>query len=180
MTARIKTTQLLKQVKVVASDADGAFGVRADDKEISLGRADAYRLQAVYDSEDTTADATAPSMTLTGISGTFTRGEKISGSSSSARGRVLTTTSPMSYTLNGTFGVQDFAAGETITGDSSGATATVGELTAGSKIITSNFELDTGQRDNVYDIARIVRKPNVASPRGRLLVIFDHFTHGAG
>ena len=46
-----------------------------------------------------------------------------------------------------TFGVQDFSAGETITGDSSGATATV-ELTAGSKIITSNFELDTGQRDN--------------------------------
>ena len=24
--------------------ADGAYGVRADDKEISLGRADAYRL----------------------------------------------------------------------------------------------------------------------------------------
>nr|BAR35960.1 VrlC protein [uncultured Mediterranean phage uvMED] len=178
--SRIKTTNLLKQVKVVASDADGAYGVRADDKEISLGRADVYRLQAVYDSEDTTADATAPSMTLSNISGTFTRGEKIVGVTSNARGRVLTTTSPMSYTLNGTFGVQDFAAGETITGDSSGATATVGELTAGSKIITSNFELDTGQRDNVYDIARIVRKPNVASPRGRLLVIFDHFTHGAG
>ena len=43
----------------------------------------------------------------------------------------------MSYTLNGNFGVQDFVAGETITGDSSGATATVGTLTAGSKIITS-------------------------------------------
>ena len=47
----------------------------------------------------------------------------------------------MSYTLNGNFGVQDFSAGETITGDSSGATATVGTLTAGSKIITSNFEV---------------------------------------
>ena len=74
----------------------------------------------------------------------------------------------------------DFSSGETITGESSGATATVGTLTAGSKIITSNFELDTGQRDNFYDIARIVRKPNVASPRGRLLVIFDYFIHGAG
>ena len=138
---------------------------------------DVYRLQAVYDSEDTSSDATAPSMTLTNISGTFTRGEKIVGATSNAKGRVLTTTSPMSYTLNGTFGVQDFASGETITGDSSGATATVGTLT-GSKVITSNFELDTGQRDNLYDISRIVRKPNVASPRGRLLVIFDHFTHG--
>ena len=180
VTARIKTTNLLKQVKVVASDADGSYGVRASDKEISLGRADVYRLQAVYDSEDTSADATAPSFTLSNIVGTFTRGEKIVGATSNAKGRVLTTTSPMSYTLNGTFGVQDFSAGETITGQSSGATATVGTLTAGGKIITQNFELDTGQRDNIYDIARIVRKPNVASPRGRLLVVFDHFTHGAG
>ena len=64
---------------------------------------DVYRLQAVYDSEDTSADATAPSMTLSNISGTFTRGEKIVGATSNAKGRVLTTTSPMSYTLNGNF-----------------------------------------------------------------------------
>ena len=63
MSPRIKTTNLLKQVKVVASDDDGAFGVRADDKEISLGRADVFRLQAVYDSEDTSTDASTPSMT---------------------------------------------------------------------------------------------------------------------
>ena len=125
VTARIKTTQLLKQVKVVASDADGSYGTRSDDKEISLGRADAYRLQAVYDSEDTSADATAPSMTISNISGTFIRGEKITGSTSFAKGRVLTTTSPMSYTLNGNFGATNFGVGETITGESSGATATV-------------------------------------------------------
>ena len=70
--------------------------------------------------------------------------------------------------------------GETITGQSSGATATVGTLTAGSKIVTQNFELDTGQRDNIYDIARIVRKPNGVVPSGRLLVVFDFFSHGAG
>jgi len=180
VTARIKTTNLCKQVKVVASDEDGAFGVRSGDKEISLGRADVYRLQAVYDSEDTSADATAPTMEISNLSGTFTRGEKITGGTSGAKGRVLSTTSPISYSLNGTFGVTDFSVGETITGESSGATATVGTKTDGSKIITQNFELDTGQRDNVYDIARIVRKPNVASPRGRLLVVFDHFTHGAG
>ena len=49
----------------------------------------------------------------------------------------LTTTSPMSYTLNGNFGVQDFTAGETITGQSSGATATVkatGAFTALNKL----------------------------------------------
>ena len=54
-------------------------------------------------------------------------------------------------------GSTDFTASETITGSSSGATATVGTITAGSKVITSNFVLDTGQRDNFYDIARIIR-----------------------
>ena len=76
------------------------------------------------------------------------------------------------------FGVTDFVVGETITGQSSGATATVGTLT-GSKIVLQNFELDTGQRDNLYDIARIVRKPGVV-PSGRLLVVFDFFSHGSG
>ncbi len=180
VTARIKTTNLLKQVKVLASDDDGAYGVRASDKEISLGRADVYRLQAVYDSEDTSADATAPTMEISSIVGTFTRGEKITGGTTNAKGRVLTTTTPMTYTLNGTFGVTDFAVGETITGESSGATATVGTKTAGSKIVTQNFELDTGQRDNIYDIGRIVRKPGVVSPSGRLLVVFDFFSHGSG
>ena len=58
VSARIKTTNLMKQVKVLASDADGSFGIRASDKIISLGRADVYRLVGVFDSEDTSADAT--------------------------------------------------------------------------------------------------------------------------
>jgi hypothetical protein len=178
--SKIKTTNLSKQVKVVASDADGAFGCRATDKEISLGRADVFRLQAVFDSEDTSSDATAPTLTLGTVTGTFTRGEKITGSSSGATARIITTTSPIQYVLTGGFGATDFTTSDTITGESSSATSTVSTVTAGSKVITSNFTLDTGQRDNFYDIARIVRKPGVASPLGRLLVVFDFFTHGSG
>ena len=74
----------------------------------------------------------------------------------------------------------DFTAAETITGASGGATATVGTLTAGSKVITSSFVLDTGQRDNFYDIARLVRKPTASTPIGQLLVIYDYFSHGTG
>ena len=48
----------MKQVKVLASDDDGSFGIRQSDKTISLGRADVYRLVGVFDSEDTSADAT--------------------------------------------------------------------------------------------------------------------------
>ena len=175
-----KTTNLSKQVKVVASDADGAFGCRATDKEISLGRADVFRLQAVFDSEDTSSDATAPTLTLGTVTGTFVRGEKITGSSSGATARIITTTSPIQYALTGGFGATDFTTSDTITGDSSGATSTVSTVTAGSKVITSNFTLDTGQRDNFYDIARIVRKASAEKPLGRLLVVFDFFSHGSG
>ena len=180
VSARIKTTNLMKQVKVIASDDDGSFGIRASDKTISLGRADVYRLVGVFDSEDTSADATLPSMTVTSTSGTFTRGERITGGTSGAKARLSNASSPLSYVLQGGFGATDFSSGETITGESSGATATVGTLTAGSKVITSNFELDTGQRDNFYDIARIVRKANTAAPLGRLAIVFDFFSHGAG
>ena len=46
--------------------------------------------------------------------------------------------------------------------------------------ITSRFELDSGQRDNFYDIGRIRLKPGALKPTGRLLVDFDFFAHGSG
>ena len=179
VSAKAKTTNLSKQLNVVPTGAAGAFGVRATDKEISLGRSDVFKLQAVFDSETTDA-ATAPQFTISNLVGTFLRGEKITGASSGAVARIISTTSPISYVLTAGFGATDFTSTETITGTSSGATATVGTLTAGSKVITSSFTLDTGQRDGFYDISRLVRKPIAASPIGRLLVIYDYFSHGTG
>ena len=46
--------------------------------------------------------------------------------------------------------------------------------------ITDRFILDTGQRDNFYDIGRIKLKPGAIVPTGQLLVKFDFFSHGAG
>ena len=46
--------------------------------------------------------------------------------------------------------------------------------------ITSRFELDTGQRDNYYDIGRIKLKTGAIAPTGRLLINFDFFSHGSG
>ena len=52
--------------------------------------------------------------------------------------------------------------------------------TASDTDITSRFDLDTGQRDNFYDIGRIKLKPGELTPTGRLLVDFDYFSHGSG
>ena len=56
-----------------------------------------------------------------------------------------------------------------------GTNATTSDLN-----ITNRYELDDGQRDNFYDIGRIKLKPGMPPPGGRILVIFDYFTHGAG
>ena len=180
---KAKTTQLSKQLKVLEYDSDttaGAYGTRATDKDISLGRADVYRLQAVFDSEDTSADAEAPTLTLTTTTGTFVRGERIEGSTTGALGRTVSTVTPLQYTLIGGVSADDFAVGETVTGVHSGATAVISAKTQGSKNITNLFTLDTGQRDNFYDIARLVRKTGAPTPLGRLLIIYDYLEHGAG
>ena len=149
----------MKQVKVTTGASD-AYGTRPTDRTISLGRADVFNLAAVYDSEDVSTDAAAPTLTIGTITGTFTRGEKITGSASGATGRIISTSSPISYVVSS--GI--FTTSDTITGESSGASAAVSATTVGSDVVTSRFTLDTGQRDNFYDISRIVRKPSAEKP----------------
>ena len=171
-----KTVKLMKQLKVVSGTTD-AFGTRPSDATISLGRADVFNVVAVFDSEDASTDAVAPQFTLTNSSGTFTRGEKITGGTTGATARVISISSPMSYVL---ISAVAFASGETITGESSGASATVGTLTGGSIDIKNSYLFDDGQRDNFYDISRIVRKTSAAAPTGRLLIVYDYLEHGTG
>ena len=175
-TAKAKTAQLMKQVKVVPGTTD-AYGTRPTDKNISLGRADVFKLVAVFDSEDTSTDAVAPTITVNTQSGIFTRGEKITGGTSKATGRIVNISSPISYVSSN---AKLFKIGDIITGESSGATATITAVTAGDSVVTNRFLLDSGQRDNYYDVARIVRKPSAQKPLGRLLIIHDYLEHGAG
>ena len=176
--AKTKTVKLMKQVKVVPGSTD-AYGTRPTDKTISLGRADAFKLVGVLDSELTGSDATVPELTIGTITGTFTKGEQITGSVSGAKGRIITTSSPMQYILNrGT--TAQFTASDVITGFSSGASAQVATVTSGSTNITDRYLLDTGQRDNYYDVSRIVRKPGSVDPLGRLLIVYDYMEHGTG
>ena len=176
VTAKTKTTQLMKQVKVVEGDTH-AYGTRPTDLTISLGRADVFKLVAVFDSESTSADAVAPEFTLSDTTGTFIKGEVITGSTSQAKGRIIDISSPMNYVQTSVGG---FVAAETITGEKSGATAIIVSITPGSSVITNRYVLDTGQRDNYYDIARLERKPGQPAPTGRLLIVHDYLEHGAG
>ena len=46
--------------------------------------------------------------------------------------------------------------------------------------VTDRFDLDTGQRDNFYDIGRLKLKTGALAPTGRLLIDFNFFSHGTG
>ena len=46
--------------------------------------------------------------------------------------------------------------------------------------VTDRYELDTGQRDNFYDIGRLKLKPGKSAATGRLLITFSFFSHGSG
>ena len=175
---KTKTNQPCHLVLVDADNANGVeYGTASTHKEISLGRADHYKLYAVLDSEDASANPVLPQFTVTGVSGTFTKGEIITGATSGCNAVIINTTNPITFIVtNG----KSFLANETITGKTSTATATLGTFTAGSKDITNRFTLDTGQRDNFYDISRIVRKPAKPIPVGRLLIVANYFSHGTG
>ena len=46
--------------------------------------------------------------------------------------------------------------------------------------VTDRFTLDTGQRDNFYDMGRIIKKAGAQAVTGRLLISFKFFAHGTG
>jgi len=52
--------------------------------------------------------------------------------------------------------------------------------TSGDTNVTDRFDLDSGMRDNFYDIGRIKLKPGSVRPTGQLLIDFDYFSHGSG
>jgi hypothetical protein len=46
--------------------------------------------------------------------------------------------------------------------------------------VTDRFDLDTGQRDNFYDVGRIKLKTGALTPTGQLLVNFNYYSHSGG
>ena len=56
----------------------------------------------------------------------------------------------------------------------------VSVVDATSTNVTERFTLDSGQKDNYYDIGRIIRDPGSSPVSGALTITFDYYTHGAG
>ena len=153
------------------------FGTRVQDSNLSLNNPDAIKIWGVFESEDTN-NPVAPSFVTGSLDGpTATTndlliGEEVIGTVSGAVGRYLVrksdTSINFSYSNNTTF-----QNGEVVNFTSSGVSAIVANLDSGSKNITDNFTLSSGQRDTIYDYSRLIRKSNADTPSKKLIVYFE-------
>ena len=175
----IKVTTTASDLPDSTASAD-VYGTNINDEIITLGVPDVYALRAVYESNDTT-DALPPKLTVaSGFAGN--PGDRITGSSSSAVGKIIqvTGTSIYFYYVSETL----FTTSDTITNETSTNTSTnsraCSAVTVDSKDISGNWLLDDGQRDGYYGLASIKRKSGVPTPVNKLLVIFDYFTAASG
>ena len=169
-----------------ANIADGLtfnnfFGLRVQDKRISLNYPDVAKVIAVYESVDGTTP-TLDKVKFSSSAGVLTNaviGENISGKSSNAIARVVANNAggdanslEIVY-LNSS----KFVTSETVIFDESNIQTTIETITIGNKKdLTNSYKLNKGQNPEFYDYSSIIRNSGVAEPSNPLLVIFDYYS----
>ena len=159
-----------------------AYGLRVEDREISLNVPDVSKVIAVYESK-TTAIPTLDALTfVSGLSlnTNVVIGEKICGKDSRAVGQIVSSPNQAEVRfvyLNG----NQFILGEVIEFKESGGEYVLQGTEAGNFIDrTNNYILDKGHKAQYCDYSKIVRKAKVGVPSKKLLVIFDQYKVASG
>ena len=156
------------------------YGLRVQDKEISLNVPEVIRVFAVYESSDQN-DPVLPSLSLSSFNGVFTStsqfnpGDIFRGSISNAVAMVVSVlnSNDIEYvSLND----NTFALNEKITFTNSEVTAIITSSTLGSRNITGNYEFNSGHRADIVDYSKIIRKSNTSDPKRKLKIIFQNYT----
>ena len=159
------------------------YGLRVQDRDISLNEPDAIDVVAIYESLDTNAPI-LDKLTFTSTDDVFTSaiiGENIFGSTSKAIAKVVSIDVGNSqievvYLTNDRFAIL-----EALTFEESNTTAVLQGATPGKyRDITSSYLLDKGQRDQYYDYSRIVRNRGSYIPHRQLLVIYNRYDIPSG
>ena len=152
------------------------LGLRVQDDVISLNLPDVVNVIAVYESLDSSAP-TLDSITLPAglnLDTSSILGEKIVGSSSGALAQVVTRSSATKVEIV-YLNSSKFVVGEICTFEESSITSVIQVVSKGNfQDVTSNYDLDKGQRDQFYDYSRIQRT-NEYIPSRQLLIIFNYF-----
>ena len=159
-----------------------AYGLRVEDRDISLNVPDVIKIRAVYESKDT---ATPTLDGLTFVSGlslntTAVIGEKIVGTDSRAIGQIVS--SPSATEIRFVYlNANKFTVGEIIQFKESAIETVLQDIISGNFVDrTNNYLLDTGHKSQYCDYSKIVRKAKSGIPSKRLLIIFDRYQVASG
>ena len=159
-----------------------AYGVRVEDKEISLNVPDVVKILAVYESKTTSTPILDKVKFISGLSLNTTAiiGEKIVGQDSRAIGQIVSVPNATDVNfvyLNG----NKFTVGEVVKFKESGI-ETILQVTEKGNFVdrTDNYTLDKGHKVQYCDYSRIVRKAKSAIPSKKLLIIFDKYQVASG
>lgn len=154
------------------------YGTRVQDEDICLLVPDVFKVHGIFESNDS-SDADLPSLLLTSINsptsktGDLLVGEEFVGSDGKFLGIYAGKVNDLQINFI-SLNSNSLNVGEVITFKESGITATVSQINFGDNNITSNFILDNGQRDTIYDYSRIIRKPNTKEPTKKLKIVFEY------
>ena len=159
-----------------------AYGIRVEDKDISLNVPDVVKILAVYESKTTSTPVLDKVKFVSGLSLNTAAiiGEKIVGKESRAIGQIVSVPNATDVNfvyLNG----NKFAIGEVIEFRESGIETILQGTEKGNFIDrTDNYTLDKGHKAQYCDFSRIVRKAKSAIPSKKLLIIFDKYQVASG
>ena len=157
------------------------YGLRVEDREISLNVPDVVNVRAVYESTTNSAPTLDKLTFSTGLSLDVNAitGEKIVGQTSRAVAQVVNKTAT---TIDFVYlNENDFQLGETVSFKDSSINAIIQEIENGSYVNkTSNYTLDKGHKHQYLDYSRIVRKAGSSVPSRQLLVIYDCYKVSSG
>ena len=154
------------------------FGLRVEDKVISLNTPDVVDVVGVYESVTNAAPILDKLVFVSGLALNTASilGEQIVGSVSGAIAQITERTSATVVEI-AYLTPQQFIIGERVTFKESNITTNLQGVTAGSYLnITSSYTLDKGQRSSFYDYSRIVRKDGTRIPNRQLKIVINRYT----
>ena len=164
---------------ISATSQSDFYGMRIQDKEISLNVPDVVEVVAVYESLGTsipTLDSLEfPSGLALNTSSIL--GERVVGGTSKAIAQVVTRSSATKVEIV-YLTDNKFTVGENVTFEESGIIAPLQVIGLGNySDVTNNYTLDKGVKPQFYDYSRIVRKEKSNYvPSRKLLIIYNHYT----
>ena len=153
------------------------YGLRVQDKSISLNIPDVVEILGIYESSST-ADPVLPRLYFTSLNSSvnnFIRGEKIVGETSGAVASIVSNDGINSVELV-YLNENRFSLGEKVVSQETNIIGYANAVLIGDKNIKDNYLLDNGQRSEYYDYSRIIRKSQVSAPTKKIKVIFNNYS----